>query len=80
MTTKLHYKITMFDRDKNQTFEHKFYLIVKPDSTYIDILEQMIKELKPYNLEFSIDNLSLILAGNINPQEAYVVLEKVINE
>lgn len=80
MTNKLHYKITMFDRDKNQTFEHKFFLVVKPDSTYINLLEQMINELKDYNLEFSVDNLSLILTGNVNPRETYVILEKVVNE
>jgi hypothetical protein len=70
----------MFDRDKNQTFEHKFFLVVKPDSTYINLLEQMINELKDYNLEFSVDNLSLILTGNVNPRETYVILEKVVNE
>lgn len=71
----IQYSIKMHDKNQKLTFENKFY--IKPNETYIDVLLQMIKELKQYNLEFNSQDLTMILANNKNPREVYVILERV---
>lgn len=71
----IQYQIKMHNRNQELTFESAFY--IKPNVDYTDILQQMIEELKKYNLEFDSSDLCLILANNKNPRETYVILEKV---
>lgn len=71
----IQYSIKTYDKNQKQTFENKFY--IKSNMDYIDVLLQMIKELKDYNFEFDSQDLTMILANNKNPREVYVMLERV---
>jgi hypothetical protein len=70
------YVLKTYNKNHEQTFENKFYITVNENNTYIDLLNQMITELKKYNLEFDVSDMMLLLAGNKNSRETYVVLEK----
>jgi predicted AlkP superfamily pyrophosphatase or phosphodiesterase len=72
---KVQYSIQMKDINHKDTFESKFY--IKSNDNYIKILEQLIEELKKYNLEFDSQGLTMILMNNKNPREACVILERV---
>jgi len=65
------------NQDPEPTFENKFYLTIDLNSTYLDVLNQMITELKQYNFKFDTSDMVLFLAKNENPRETYIFLERV---
>jgi hypothetical protein len=65
------------NQDPDSTFENKFYITIDLNSTYLDVLNQMITELKQYNFKFDTSDMVLFLAKNENPRETYIFLERV---
>jgi uncharacterized beta-barrel protein YwiB (DUF1934 family) len=68
------YTISLYDENQRQTFQQPFYC--KENNNYLDILQQMIDELKKLNLEVDSNKMRLILMGGISPNEKSMVLEK----
>lgn len=75
MERQVQYRIQMYDRKLDKTFDHKFY--INPSANYIDVLKQFIDILISYNLEITPDCLDAIIIGGRNPKEQKILLERV---
>jgi hypothetical protein len=72
--SKLKYVITLYDKDKKETFRLPFYL--EENSNYRTVLLQMVDELRNYNLEIDTNNMTMILLSGKNPRENTILLER----
>lgn len=66
----------LYDKNQKETFDQKFY--IEKDTDYIKVLEQLLAQLKEFNLEIDSSNIGLVLAVGKNPKETFCLLERVI--
>jgi hypothetical protein len=74
-SSNLHFKLSIFDKDKQQTFENKFY--IKQTNDYTDVIKKIADILLEYNIDICLDELAIIVVGGRFPSESSILVQQI---